>query len=415
MVKKIVGVCIGLGVAAGLWFLLRGGSEAENGELVRPARVERGLLRTVVAATGEIQPLRQVELKSKASGEVVRFEKREGDGVDEKELVAELDERTEQRNLRRAEADRISAEAQLQLTRLQYENALKNAQAEHDSAQADALAKKVEYDRLKELSGSVSQQELAQAKLNEVLSQESLKKARANLDLVRDRKEADEKLAEARLIEAKTAEEDAQDRLDDTEILSPIKGILLQKLVEEGQIVSSGISAASGGTPIAVVADVSKMVVKANIDETDIGKVRKGLEVELTVDAHPRKIFRGEVDLIPPRGELDSNIRVYKVEITVGGPDLELLKTGMTANVEIIIERRENVLLIPSEAIRRDEEGTFAYVSDGSSRARRSVKVGQDNGDKAEVLEGLKENEEILIVFSPEEQGGGGRWGRRRR
>lgn len=362
------------------------------------AEVTRGPLRVVVAATGEVRPLRQIELKSKASGEVVSFAKRAGDPVKQGELIVELDQATELRNLHRAEAERDTALAQLQLTQLEHVRSLANTQASLSSAEADEQTKRAEYTRQKNLSVGVSENDLATAKLNLVMAEQRLRQAQIELQHVRGRQAPDSLLAQARLQQAQVTLDEAEDRLEDVQIRSPIRGILLQKLVEEGQIVASGISATSGGTPLGVVADTSVMVIEANIDETDIGQVRVGQRVELTVDAHPGATLVGVVDLIPPLGELESNIRVYRAKINVSGPQLGLLKTGMTANVEIIIEERPEVLHIPSQAIHRDRDGIFVWLPSAQGKTRQAIEVGLDTGVEAEVLAGLEVGQTILLV-----------------
>ncbi len=377
-------------------------------EQLQTEEVARGPLRVVVAATGEVRPLRQIELKSKASGEVVGFPKRAGDPVEQGELIIELDQSTELRNLRRAEAERDTALAQLQLTQLEHRRALQNSLSAVSSAEADDETKRAEYQRQKNLTVGVSENDLGTAKLNHVMAEQRLHQARIELEHIRGRQAPDSLLAQARLQQAQVTLEEAEDRLEDIQIRSPIRGILLQKLVEEGQIVASGISATSGGTPLGVVADTSIMVIEANIDETDIGQVQVGQRVELTVDAHPGATLVGVVDLIPPLGELESNIRVYRAKINVSGPQLGLLKTGMTANVEIIIEERQDVLHIPSTAIYRDRDGIFVWLPGPEGKTRQAVEIGLDTGIQAEVLSGLEVGQTILIV-SEASSGYGGR------
>src|SRR5207237_735104 len=207
----------------------------------------RGDLVLNVTATGEIKPLKEIELKSKASGLMVHFQKLPSEPVKEGELLAELDKKVEQRNLSLAESNLLTAEANLELTKLKYAADLKTGESEAAEVQ----------------------------------------KARVSV-------------------------EDARERLADTELRAPVTGILLKKLVEEGQIVASGISATTGGTSIAIVADVSKLMVEANVDETDINKVKVGQPVEISLASGSKERFKGKVDLILPRGEIDSNVIVFK-------------------------------------------------------------------------------------------------------
>jgi HlyD family secretion protein len=250
---------------------------------------------------------------------VVRFQKLPGEPVEEGELIAELDKRTEQRNLSLQESNLLSAEANLVRTRLQVEADLKRTESEFAAAKEEAAQKKADLARAEETSSLITVSELSAFRLAARLAEERVKQTEAALGLIRGRREGDIKLAEADVLKAGVAVDDARERLRDTELRSPIKGILLKKLVEEGQIVASGISATAGGTPIALVADVSRLYVEANIDETDIAKVRKGQRAEVSLLSGSSDRFKGEVDLIQPKGEIDSNVIVFKVRIGIDG------------------------------------------------------------------------------------------------
>jgi HlyD family secretion protein len=374
-------------------------------------RVERGDITLRVSATGDLKPSREVELKSKASGQVVRFGKLPGATVEEGELIAELDKRTEQRNLAREESNLMSAEARLQLTRLEYERSLAQSQSEAAAALADEAEKKKERDRQERLPADlVTESQLGAARLAARLAEEKRKLAEAALALIRGRQSADEKLAEADVGRARVAVEDARERLNDTEIRSPIRGILLKKLVEEGQIVASGISASTGGTPIAAVADVSRLLVEANVDETDIARVKRGQPVEVALSGGGNDRFKGAVDLILPKGEIDSNVIVFKVRVGIEGNVFGRAYVGMTATANIQVDERKGVLLVSSEAIRIVDGKPVVEVPDGAGSRRVPVKIGLDNGLKAEILEGLSENAEVLVSeASADETKPGGR------
>ncbi|HYE98411.1 MAG TPA: hypothetical protein VEJ18_05835, partial [Planctomycetota bacterium] len=170
-----------------------------------------------VTATGEIKPIKEVELKSKASGQVVRFEKHPGDTVEEGELIAELDKRTEQRTLTLQESNLLSAEANLALVQLKAEADLATGQSEAAAAAEDARQKKAELDRLERLSGNiVSESELSTVRLAARLAEERAKQAEASLVLVKGRRAGDLKLAEADVLKARVAVDDARERLRDT-------------------------------------------------------------------------------------------------------------------------------------------------------------------------------------------------------
>jgi len=399
-------------VASGVgWYLWKPkDAAADKKNETKKVNVERGDLVLNVTATGEIKPLKEVELKSKASGLMVRFKKLPSEPVKEGELLCELDKKVEQRNLSLAESNLLTAEANLELTKYKYLADLKTSESEGAAAKEDEKQKVAELRRMEKLTGElITESELGAVRLAARLSEEKAKQAETALSLIRNRKEADEKLALAEVQKARVSVEDARERLADTELRAPVTGILLKKLVEEGQIVASGISATSGGTSIAVVADVSQLMVEANIDETDISKVKVGQPVDISLASGSKERFKGRVDLILPRGEVDSNVIVFKVRIGIEGDIFGRVYAGMTAAVDIRVGERKGTLLVPSEAVRVENGGTFVHLPAAEGHTSMAVKIGLDNGVKAEILEGLTENAEILIPKPADDGKNGGR------
>jgi len=269
---------------------------------------------------------------------------------------------------------------------------------------------------MEKLSGElITESELGTVRLAARLAEERAKQVEAALSLIRNRKDADEKLTLADVQKARVSVEDARERLADTEIRAPVTGILLKKLVEEGQIVASGISATTGGTSIAIVANVSKLMVEANIDETDISKVKVGQPVEISLSSGSKERFKGRVDLILPRGEIDSNVIVFKARIGIDGDIFGRVYAGMTATVDVRVGERKQTLLVPSEAIKMEAGKTVVHVptgAEGDAHTVVPVKVGLDNGVKAEILEGLDEGAVVLITKPVDDpKNGGGRRG----
>jgi HlyD family secretion protein len=409
---KISLILLGIALAGGAgWYLFqpKGGAADKKVETKR-VTPERGDIVLNVTATGEIKPLKEIELKSKANGLMVRFKKEPSEPVKAGELLAELDKKVEQRNLLLAEASLLTAEANLELTKHKYAADLRTTESEAAATKEDEKQKLAELRRMEKLSGQlITESELGTVRLAARLAEERAKQADSTLTLIRNRKDADEKLTLAEVQKARVTVEDARERLADCELRAPITGMLLKKLVEEGQIVASGISATTGGTSIAVVADVSKLMVEANIDETDISKVKVGQPVEISLASGSKERFKGRVDLILPRGEIDSNVIVFKVRIGIEGDIFGRVYAGMTAAVEIRVGEKKGALLVPSEAVRVENGGTFIHLPAGEGSTSVAVKVGLDNGVKAEILEGLSDNVEILIPKPADDPKNGGR------
>ena len=173
---------------------------------------------------------------------------------------------------------------------------------------------------------------------------------------------------------------------------------VVEKTVEEGQIISSGISANTGGTPIAVVANVSSFRVDANVDETDITHVQPGQSAQITLESGSSSKFRGTVDRILPKAELDSNVIILKVRVNIEGDVFGKAYPGMTATVKILVNESKDALLVPTAAVKQMKNRKVVYVPDGEGSKPIQVKTGLDNGEKTEIINGLHENDEVYIT-----------------
>jgi HlyD family secretion protein len=339
----------------------------KNGKRAKQTyKVVKGELIVSVSASGVIEPNFQVEVKSKASGEILSFAMEPGDAVEKGKTLITLDQSMEKRNLAQQEAD------------------LARVLSELESAKANLLERQLKLTRTKKLFE------------RKLVSDQERDSAKAGADM------ASAKIGEvqAAISKARLSVDDAKERLDDTVIVSPIKGVIVEKSVEKGQIISSGISSFTGGTKLAVIADLSRMFIFAQVDETDIGKVFEEQKVNVSVDAYADTVFEGIVKRIYPTGEASDNITVFKVKIEVLDLTKALLRPKMTANVDIIIDRRENTLIIPEEALRSgDDEGgkLSVMVLEGKKSVKRDVTAGLSNGFETEILTGLKEGETILV------------------
>ncbi|MDH5510151.1 MAG: efflux RND transporter periplasmic adaptor subunit, partial [Nitrospinota bacterium] len=194
--------------------------------------------------------------------------------------------------------------------------------------------------------------------------------------------------------------EDARERLSETVIESPIDGVIVEKTVERGQIITSGITSVTGGNRLLMVADLSRLYVFALVDETDIGQVAMGQKVSVSVDAYPEHEFDGVVHRIYPVGETSENITVFRVKVEILGDNKTLLRPGMTANVDIILRTSPNTFIVPDEAVAydlHDEKKGAVTVKTSTGSMERQVTLGETNGFETEVTTGLEEGELVLI------------------
>jgi HlyD family secretion protein len=396
--KVIVILAIVVLLIGGVFLLLKPKGQNPQTQYII-AKVEKKDLCISITTTGEVKPILEVEIKSKASGKVIKFKKREGDRILAKEVFVELERDDELRNYNRQYANFVATYSKYVLKSVDLTYLIKKTRSELEAATQDYLTKKNEYERVKALPPeATTQRQIDEAKLARNLAYEKLTQTKLYLKNIKERKNAEIQLAYSDLLNAWILLSEAEDRLKDTKLSSPIDGILLKKYVEEGQIISSGITAIGGGTPVALVADISKMKIIANVDETDIGKVFVNQECIVTVDAYPDKKIKGKVNLIPPQGVIDKNIVVFKVEILVEEEGVKFLKPGMTANVEIITQQKTGATVVPAVAIEFDGRNYYVYIPPIDNPQKRTVKVGITTGDITEIVQGLKEGDTVLIA-----------------
>jgi len=398
------------------FFFLIGDSNGEKEPVVKipfkTAKVVRGNLVVKVSATGVVEPNFQVEVKSKASGEVLKFSFEEGDKVKKGQLLLRLDKSDEIRNVARAEANLDSAKANLEkarssleLQKTRYATNLRSAESQVQEAEANLVEARDKLKRQEDLFNKkfTSQEALDQARTAYKVKEENLVQAKSDLQAAHDGvhdievKRHDIALAQAEVDRSQIELAEAKERLDETEIYAPIHGVLIEKLVQEGQIISSGISNVSGGTPLATLADLSKLFIMADVDETDIGQIRVGQKVTITTDAYPGDRFDGKVARIAPKGKVENSITIFKAKIEIMGKGRNVLKPMMSANVDIINRELADTLYLPREAVYRKNEAHYAAILVDETPQEVPVEVGVYNPIYIQVHEGLKADQEVLV------------------
>ena len=196
---------------------------------------------------------------------------------------------------------------------------------------------------------------------------------------------------------AEIALDEAEERLEETEIFVPLTGVIIEKLVEEGQIIASGISNVNGGTALANIADMSRLFIIADIDETDIGSVKVGHPVTITADAFSDKVFDGRVRRIAPQGLVENSITIFKVKIEVLGKGKKKLKPVMSANIEITTDHVESAVFTARAGIRDSKDGKFAMVLKNEKPKKLFVKTGIKNPIFVQILSGLAPGDHVIL------------------
>jgi HlyD family secretion protein len=356
------------------------------------AKVERGNLAKSVVATGKIEPVAKVELKSKASGIVKKWYADAGDRVKIGDVLVELDKEEILARVRSARAALQAAEANQ-----------KGAQAELDRAKVDAESPDVPllkraYDRALEMSksGVISEAALDDAQKGYQMAVNKRDVARAQLDV--DKAKVTQ--AEAQVAGAQADLAQLEEEYRNSTIRAPMNGLVLSRDVEIGDAVSSILVMGSAATPIMTLGDTNEVYVKGQVDESDIGKVYLGQPARITVESFRDKSFRGKVTKIAPMGAEKDNVTNFEVRVSITNATGEL-KAAMTANAEIILDEHKNTLLIPEGAILYDaDKKPSVEVPDPKQKEGKrkvAVKLGISNGAKAEVLAGLKQGDQVVL------------------
>ena len=356
-------VAAGVGLYAYLPIL-----QSDSSKKQAPATVEvvRSSLQTRVSETGTIQPSKTIEIKSQFSGEVAQLLVSSGHPVKKGELLTII----------RQESSQARQVAQLQEAIQEERLNVKTTQREWVRSQS--LFKK----------GFIAQQELE-------TSEDKYQRALLRLEL-----------AERQLLLALGGNEELfkryqenstqSTRPEEFQVRSPTDGTVLEILVHSGEIITSGTATFGGGTVLMQIADLSHMVVKANINEVNIPRVLVGQAVDIRLDAFPGQSFQGTIIGIATQGVKTENIVSYEVTIAIDTPN-KVLKPMLTANVDIVTKQLENVLTIPLEALRVENGDDVVEVLIDEVPKTRKVRVAFRTDTQAVITQGIQEHDKVII------------------
>jgi len=361
--------------------------------------VTRGPIERVVVTTGTLEALNTVIVGSQLSGQLAAIYADFNQSVQEGELLAQIDPRTFAARVEQSRADVAVAEA----TIVQRRAELTRARAQLAQAERDLARRKSLHER-GHISAADLEIDLTNAQVNEAsvaVAAGAVANAEANLD------------------QRRSALQQAQLDLERTEIRAPITGTVVNRTVQQGQTVAASLQAPE---LFQIAQDLHFMKVEASVDEADIGRIREGFAVRFSVDAYPERTFQGRVTQVRIAPDRLLNVVSYRVIITTGNDDLALLP-GMTANVEVILDNRANVLRVPNAALRfvpkdvqppapeapaartaagPDAGRALVWLLDGSRPVARPVTTGLGDDQFTEVLEGLAEGDSVIVRASRE-------------
>ncbi|OPZ84024.1 MAG: Macrolide export protein MacA [bacterium ADurb.Bin429] len=284
-------------------------------------------------------------------------------------------------------------------------NGIQDELKQQEVASARASVKQAEASLAAAQAGkgqdTIKAQDIAAAKSALKQAEANLAAARAGAHQERIRRE---EITQAEASRTRTAASvaNARTQLGYTTITAPRDGVVVKKYVEVGSIVTAGRSSLGGsgaGVGLVDIADVTKMRIQVDVDETDIGKIRVGQNVDITVDAYPDELFSGLVTKIAPQATTTQTVTTIPVTVQLDWTDRRL-KPGMNATCDFITERHTDALLVPSEAVTETDGGATVTVMVDGEQVKRGVRIGIIGSDNTEILEGLKEGDEVVTAIT---------------
>ena len=326
----VAGLLVGAGAIAA-----RGKDKSEGKEKPSPFRlgkVQAEDLQVSVREVGVVDPVTKVDVKSAVSGRILSLRVREGAHVKTGDVLAEVEPDVNQ-------AQSLS----------DVQASVKDAQLKLQDAEREYTMQKALFEQ-----GLVGRDPYRASEIKRNQVSEILRAARMRYQIVEDR---------GIPISGNASSQNAR-------VASPMTGVVIKKGVELGETVTSGVSSFNAGTVLFTVADLKSLIIRVNLNEVDIAKVHIGQPVRITLDAYPQKIFHGTVTFVAPSAELVEKIKVFKVEVTPSEL-ADAYKTGMSANVEILGEKRDKAVSIPLEALQKRDGRTVSY------RLKESLKPAQ--------------------------------------
>lgn len=357
----------------------RAGDKKEPKLPVKVGKAEVADVQVKVTEVGTVEPEVKVDVKSAISGKVVEIFHRDGDSVRRGDVLARIEPDLAQAQSLAETKNSLSA------AQIRFEEARKNFEADHKLLLQGLLSTKQHRDTESDFLAAKQEYEKSREKYNIV--------EKSGIPI-----------------------NQSPENFKGSNVVAPMTGVVLTKNIEIGESITSGVSSFNAGTVLFSVADVSSMIVKAGVNEVDIGKIRVGMPVKVTLDAYPKTKFHGRIDRIAPAVRIDEKVRVFDVEVRLDAQGREL-RSGMTANIEVEGEKKTRVLSVPVESVFQRDEGEIVFVKkavivedekkkdDQADNKdawkkyfdKRVVVTGLADNSRIEILSGLKAGEEIAL------------------
>ncbi len=353
----IIIICVIVGAYFGYKKFFAADTAAEKSSEIAKVEVKRGTIQVVLEETGEIQPIKEIKIKSKVSGEVLKLLVEEGDMVNSGDVIAQI---------------------------------------KPDFDQADDIARKKDNQEIAEIRRKRAQKEYTDKKAlyaKGLVPKDELDKAKDELDKAKiDHDSSVEQYKRIKDIEIDEVSNVSR-------VYATASGTVIQRSVEEGEMVSSSTKAYSEGTVLMTLADLKNLVVRAAINEVDISKIVKNQAVKINVDAYPKQFFQGTITKIAAKAEDRNNLKVFPFEILIEGAD-NILKPGMTANITISGKRHTDILVAPISAIFSNAQGqdvVYKVLGDSLS-APIVIETGINDFNNVEIMSGVAEGDYLSLT-----------------
>jgi len=384
----IGGVFVLLVAGLGLMRLVKGTTIDPN----KLAKVTRGDVARSVVATGKIQPITKVEVKSKASGIVEKLYEDINNHVKKGQQLAQLDQEEILAQVAAQRAQLAAAEANVSTFEANVDQDKVNAAAPDLPMYKASLERNVAMQK----EGVVSRQALDDSNRDYLaaLTKRDSAKAQISVD------SAKLKQARAQVMQSQASLKQLEEQLSYTTIVAPMDGVILSRDVEIGDAVSSILVLGSTATLVMTEGDTTQVYVQGKVDEADIAHVYMGQAARIKVESFRDRVFNGKVTKIAPLGVEKDNVTTFEVRVSIDNSAGEL-KANMTANAEILLDEHKGVLTVPENAVIYDnQKNASVEIPDKKQKEGKrkvSIKVGLSNGSMTEVLSGLKENDQVVL------------------
>ncbi len=367
---------------------------------VRTALVEKGEVNSFLKVTGVVEANETVRVTSEIMGQAKEVKVKDGEGVNKGDILIVLGDEQIKIQVAQAQAtldsiqassDKIKSGARPQEIK-QAESALLQAKMNRDSVEENYL-------RMKKLFSekAISEQQYEQAKNQYEIADVQYQSAQESYELIIEgAAEEDIKSVEAQVRQTKAALDMAKYQLKNTQITAPISGKVTSITVSSGEMISPSV-------PLLSIIDVSRIFVKVGISEKDISKIKEGQKVNLEIDAFPEEKFQGEV--VSKGVAVDQISKTLEVKIEILQPE-EDIPVGVFARGDILVKTNQDTLIIPSNALTRKRDGIYVYVIEEGIARQKEVVLGIIQDERVEILEGLSEEEEIVVLGNQELEDG---------